>query len=57
MVRTRYPWSRTDLQPEVLETTYHYGGFVGCAYALTWNGQMYKDYSQAYQDIMSDNPN
>lgn len=34
-----------------------YGGFVGCAYALTWNGQMYKDYSQAYQDIMSDNPN
>ena len=34
-----------------------YGGFAGCAYALTWNGQMYKDYSQAYQDIMSDNPN
>lgn len=34
-----------------------YGGFVGCAYALTWNSQMYKDYSQAYQDIMSDNPN
>ena len=34
-----------------------YGGFVGCAYALTWNSSMYKDYSQAYQDIMSDNPN
>ena len=34
-----------------------YGGFVGCAYALTWNSKMYKDYSQAYQDIMSDNPN
>ncbi len=34
-----------------------YGGFVGCAYALSWNGNMYKDYSQAYQDIMSDNPN
>lgn len=34
-----------------------YGGFVGCAYALTWNSQMYKDYSQAYQDIMSNNPN
>ena len=33
-----------------------YGGFVGCAYALTWNTRMYKDYSQAYQDIMSDNP-
>ena len=34
-----------------------YGGFVGCAYALTWNNKMYSDYSQAYQDIMSDNPN
>ena len=34
-----------------------YGGFVGCAYALTWNSKMYKDYSQAYQDIMSNNPN
>lgn len=34
-----------------------YGGFVGCAYALTWNGQMYEDYSQAYLDIMDDNPN
>ena len=33
-----------------------YGGFVGCAYALTWNGQMYADYSQAYLDIMDDNP-
>lgn len=34
-----------------------YGGFVGCAYALTWNGKMYKDYSQAYLDIMDSNPN
>ncbi len=34
-----------------------YGGFVGCAYALTWNTKMYNDYSKAYQDIMSDNPN
>lgn len=33
-----------------------YGGFVGCAYALTWNNQMYGDYSQAYLDIMDDNP-
>ncbi|MCI5561170.1 MAG: DUF5683 domain-containing protein [Phocaeicola sp.] len=33
-----------------------YGGFVGCAYAVSWNSNMYKDYSQAYQDIMSDNP-
>lgn len=34
-----------------------YGGFVGCAYALSWNGKMYKDYSQAYLDIMDDDPN
>lgn len=34
-----------------------YGGFVGCAYALTWNGQMYSDYSQAYLDLMDDDPN
>lgn len=34
-----------------------YGGFVGCIYALRWNGQMYKDYSQAYLDIMDDDPN
>ena len=33
-----------------------YGGFVGCAYALNWNSQMYKDYSQAYLDIMDDDP-
>lgn len=34
-----------------------YGGFVGCAYALSWNGTMYKDYSQAYLDIMDGDPN
>ena len=34
-----------------------YGGFVGCAYALNWNNLMYKDYSQAYLDIMDDDPN
>lgn len=34
-----------------------YGGFVGCAYALNWNNMMYKDYSQAYLDIMDDDPN
>lgn len=33
-----------------------YGGFVGCAYAITWNNQMYHDYSQAYMDIMDDDP-
>ena len=34
-----------------------YGGFVGGAYAITWNNQMYHDYSQAYLDIMDDDPN
>jgi hypothetical protein len=33
-----------------------YGGFVGCAYALNWNNKMYKDYSQAYLDIMDNDP-
>ena len=33
-----------------------YGGFMGCAYALNWNNQMYSDYSQAYLDIMDDDP-
>lgn len=34
-----------------------YGGFVGCAYAMSWNNQMYHDYSQAYLDIMDDDSN
>lgn len=34
-----------------------YGGFVGCYYAMKWNNQMYHDYSQAYIDIMDDDPN
>lgn len=34
-----------------------YGGFVGCAYALRWNNQMYRDYSQAYMDLMDNDPN
>lgn len=34
-----------------------YGGFLGCTYALMWNQQMYMDYSQAYLDIMDDDPN
>ncbi len=33
-----------------------YGGFLGCIYALTWNNMMYKDYSQAYLDIMDSDP-
>ena len=33
-----------------------YGGFIGCIYALSWNNMMYKDYSQAYLDIMDNDP-
>ena len=33
-----------------------YGGFIGCLYAMNWNNNMYKDYSQAYLDIMDDDP-
>lgn len=33
-----------------------YGGFMGCIYAMTWNNMMYKDYSQAYLDIMDSDP-
>lgn len=34
-----------------------YGGFAGCAYALNWNNTMYKDYAQAYRDLLDGNPN
>lgn len=34
-----------------------YGGFTGCAYALSWNNTMYKDYAQAYRDLKDNNPN
>ena len=33
-----------------------YGGFMGCIYAMTWNNMMYKDYAQAYLDLMDDDP-
>ena len=33
-----------------------YGGFVGCFYAMRWNNMMYKDYAQAYLDLMDDDP-
>lgn len=29
-----------------------YGGFTGCAYALSWNTKTYKEYSRAYMDMM-----
>lgn len=34
-----------------------YGGFIGCIYALSWNNMMYKDYSQAYVDLVDSDPN
>lgn len=34
-----------------------YGGFIGCVYAMTWNNTMYRDYSQAYIDIMDSDEN
>lgn len=33
-----------------------YGGVVGCVYAMTWNNNMYRDYSQAYMDLVDNNP-
>jgi hypothetical protein len=33
-----------------------YGGVLGCMYAVGWNSQMLRDYSQAYQDIMDSDP-
>ena len=31
-----------------------YGGLMGCMYAVTWNNKTYKDYSEAYLDLMND---
>ena len=33
-----------------------YGSFIGCAYAITWNGGQYSGYSQAYKDFIDDKP-
>jgi hypothetical protein len=33
-----------------------YGGFIGCIYAMNWNNTMYKDYAQAYLDLMDNDP-
>ena len=30
---------------------------MGCIYAMQWNNQMFHDYSQAYIDIMDNDPN
>ncbi|HEY5592459.1 MAG TPA: DUF5683 domain-containing protein [Paludibacter sp.] len=29
-----------------------YGGFLGCAYAITWNSGKYQNYKNAYRDIL-----
>jgi len=31
-----------------------YGGFIGCLYAITWNGNQYNGYRKAYLDFISD---
>lgn len=33
-----------------------YAGFIGFAYAISWNGRYYTDYSNGYKDIMDDDP-
>ncbi len=33
-----------------------YGGFLGCAYAVSWNSNMYQTYLTAYRDILSGDP-
>ena len=34
-----------------------YGGFMGCAYAISFNSRYYKDYSNAYLDFTDGDPN
>ena len=34
-----------------------YGGFLGCAYAITWNSNQYNEYSNAIRDFTDENPN
>ncbi len=34
-----------------------YGGFMGCAYAISFNSRFYKDYSNAYLDFTDSDPN
>jgi len=33
-----------------------YGGFLGCAYAVSWNSGMYQTYKTAYRDIIDNDP-
>ena len=34
-----------------------YGGFVGCAYAISWNAERYSVYREAYRDLYMDRQN
>lgn len=34
-----------------------YGGAVGLVYGISWNNRYYKEYTQAYRDIMDNDPN
>lgn len=33
-----------------------YGGLMGCVYAITWNNKNYQDYTNAFRDLKSDDP-
>jgi len=33
-----------------------YGSFIGCAYAINWNGNQYNGYKDAYLDFIDPNP-
>jgi len=33
-----------------------YGGFLGCAYAISWNSVTYQTYTNAYRDIIDTDP-
>lgn len=33
-----------------------YGGFIGCAYAISWNGSQYNGYRSAYKDFIDEDP-
>jgi len=33
-----------------------YGSFIGCAYAITWNGNQYNGYRRAYIDFIDEDP-
>ncbi|GHU61859.1 hypothetical protein FACS1894123_01890 [Bacteroidia bacterium] len=34
-----------------------YGSYLGCVYAITWNGNQYSGYKRAYIDFIDDDPN